>query len=249
MSDLVFSLVILGVFVFIIVIMLILRAKVGEKFEVKYSDIAIALIPIVLLLILTEKIELFEFAGIKIKTAIVDASKAEIKEQVLPVEPVKMVAKGPPSEIPRLIRKKTEALSFQLGYSGYYGPVIKDYLNQLLEHPYLKYIVINSNDGKFFGMADTAETNSFFSTSEDMYGKFADWIAKSDMSSLSTLPGFISVQNAIKKDTHKQTALMKMEEIKTEKLPVIDEQERFIGVVNRSRLTASMIIDVANKVK
>jgi hypothetical protein len=249
MSDLVLALVIFGVFVLIIVIMLILRAKVGEKFEVKYSDIAIALIPIVLLLILTDKIELFEFAGIKIKTAIVNASKAEIEKQVLPLEPVIIDKKGPPSEISRLIREKTEALSFQLGYLGYSGPVIKKYLNQLLKHPYLKYIVINSSGGKFFGMADAGEANSFFSISEDMYQNFADWIAMSDENSLLKLPGFISAQDAIRRDSHKQTSLMKMEELKTEKLPVIDEQEKFIGVVDRSRLTASLIIDVANKVK
>ncbi len=38
-----------------------------------------------------------------------------------------------------------------------------------------------------------------------------------------------------------------MDELNVEVLPVLDEAARFIGVLNRSRLTASLILDVSNR--
>lgn len=56
-------------------------------------------------------------------------------------------------------------------------------------------------------------------------------------------------QNAIRSDGDKQSALEKMEELGVEMLPVVDFEEGFVGVVERSRLASSLIIEVANKVR
>lgn len=47
----------------------------------------------------------------------------------------------------------------------------------------------------------------------------------------------------------KKTVLEKMENLGLEILPVVSEKGKFLGVVDRSRLTSSLIIDMANKLK
>jgi CBS-domain-containing membrane protein len=47
----------------------------------------------------------------------------------------------------------------------------------------------------------------------------------------------------------KQTALEQMEKLNLETLPVFDDQGKFVGAINQSRLTACLIIDVAKKIR
>lgn len=183
----------LSIFIVIIIIMIALRFKIGERFEVKNSDILIALIPVALWLVLTGKIQKLEFGEFKIEAAFVEASRSSIEKQVtpikLPVEPLIMNPKRGVEEIPDLIRNKTEALVFRLGYRGYYGPAIEEYLRKLSEYPFFKYIAINKNDGSFFALADSRALNFYFKlrrggiTSSD----FEHWLGTSDRVALSKL--------------------------------------------------------------
>lgn len=252
MEDLILA---LSVFVLIVAVMIALRVKIGERFEVKYSDILLAIIPVILWLLMTGKIQKFEFAELKIETAFVEASKTAVAKQItpvkLPVESIRMDPKAGVEEIPRMIRNKTEALSFQLGHGGYYGPAIEEYLKILSEYPFFKYIIFVGGDGKFAGMTDARALTSIFLAREADFrpDEFAGWLNRSDTASLSRLPRFVPANDAIARDTDKQTALERMESLNVETLPVIDEKGRFAGVVDRSRLTSSLIIDVARKLK
>lgn len=257
-------LLLMSVFIAIVILMIIIRAKSGSRFEVKNSDILIALIPIAMWLLLTGKVKVLEFGGLKIESAFVDASRAKISEQIveLPIEQLEIGMKSGVSDIPRLIRNKTEVLSFQLGYGGYWGEAIKRYLSDLTIYPFFKYVVINKLNGNFFGLADARGLSSIFSTnqSEDdplfptskpeySAEDFANWLNDSRVDQIVRLPGFIGYENAINKNSDKQTALEQMEKLNVEILPVIDETDRFIGIVERSRLASSLIIEVANKLR
>lgn len=243
------------VFLFVVMLMVLLRARAGEKFDVRNTDVLVAVIPVAVWLIVSGKITMFEAAGIKIQTAIVQASQATIAKDVtkvkLPVEPVVVDPKAGVEQIPRLIRNKTEALLFQLGYGGYYGPAIEEYLRELSRAPFFKYIVLTRPDGTFFGLADGRELSTLLTTrdgrlrSED----FARALKLSDEAALAQLPGFLSAADAIRPDADKRTALEQMEARSLERLPVVDEARRFVGVVDRSHLASSLIIEVARRVK
>lgn len=243
----------MAIFFCIVVILSIFRLKVGEKFDIRNSDILLAIIPVALWLILTGRIQKLEFGEFKIEAAFVEASKSSVKAQIkpvkLPVEPLVMGLKGSPKMIQKLIKNKTEALVFRLGNS-YYGPAIEEYLERLTEYPFFKYIVINEEDGRFFAIADARALNSYFKSREEglTSWKFADWLKNSDKAFLSSeLPGFIS--KAIILDTDKKTALELMEKFNVDILPVVDKWGKFLGIVDRSRITASLIIEMANKLK
>jgi hypothetical protein len=252
MSDLAIALLI---FAGVIIIMVLIRMRVGENFVVKQSDIVLALIPILLWLLLTDRIDKFEFGGIKIQRAFLEASEEPITEQIsklqLPVESIRLDAKRGVGQIPQLIKNKTEGLFFQIGYSGYYGPAIEDYLSQLTQYSFFKYVIILDEDHQFIGMCDARELHKIFRDPNAGFDSrdFEDWLRKSNREALTQLPSYISREHAIEATAEKRLVLEKMESLNLDILPVVDEESKFSGVVDRSRLTASMLIDVANRVK
>ncbi len=248
MIDLILSLLI---FTTIIVALSVLRLKIGAKFEIKNSDILIALIPVALWLILTGKVQVFEFGGFKIESAFIDASQNVITKQIdnvkLPVDEITHGRKGTVAEIPGLIKKEIEALTFELGDGEYDGHAIAEYLSKLSDHSFFKYVIFSKNGG-FVGIANARKLNFLFITKGEAYGSdFAQWVNESKVDMLSRLPGFVSIKDAIKNDDDKQKALEKMEALNIDTLPVINEMNEFKGLVDRSRLTASLIIDVSRK--
>ncbi len=103
---------ILGLFTF-------LRAK-NRNFEIKATDIVVAVLPIIIFLLITGKIQKFEVGELKIETAFVKASASAIASQVtalagLPSEPIRTDPKIGVMDIPRLIQDKAQGLSFRLG--------------------------------------------------------------------------------------------------------------------------------------
>ena len=174
----------IGSFMLIVAVLVILRAQ-NSRFEVKPTDIIVAVVPIVVFLLVTGKLQKFEVGegGVKIETAFVKASTSAIVSQVspltgLPTKPVRLDPKRGVGDIPRLIAHKTEGLLFRLGHGGYWGPAIKEYFRLLAKQPFLKYLVIENSDSTFFAMADARELIALFQaehppfTAED----FAKWL-------------------------------------------------------------------------
>lgn len=244
----------LGIFVAIIAILIGLRAKVGDKFEIKNSDILMALIPIAFWLVLTGKIKIVEFGGFKVEAAFREASQASVSPQItpmkLPVEPLTMDPKTGVDQIPKLLQNQTKALVFQLGYGGYYGPAIEEYVLRLTEFPYLRYIIIQHRDGTFAGIADAEALAAKFKTQPGQSARQLErGLVESNLAVLAELPGFLPAEHAIQENIEIQHALEKLEDLKRETLPVVDSNGRFIGIAERTQLVSSMILDVARRVK
>jgi hypothetical protein len=56
-------------------------------------------------------------------------------------------------------------------------------------------------------------------------------------------------EGAIAENADKPETLQRPEDADADWLPVVDGNRRFIGGIDRSRLTASLILDVANRLK
>ena len=246
---------ILLAFFVIVVGVIILRIKGGEKFEVKTADLLVALIPIGIFLVMTNKVKVIEFGGFKIESAFVNAAEAKIAPQVtaitskLPVDPLRMDAKGGLSEIPRMIEARTDALTFQLGVKGYYGPAIETYLQQLSAQPFFKYVVVNQPDGKLVGVADGRQLATVLKAHSAFANDFVHWLETSDDKALKNLPGYVSANDDVEQDADRLSVLERMETLDTEALPVVGRDGKLTGMVQRSRLLSSLISDVLRKVK
>lgn len=245
-----------AVFILSLAVLIALRTRIASKVEIKSSDILLALIPVILWLVLTGRIRELTVGDVKIVSAIKSASQSPIEPYVsklteLPVESIEVNPKEGVRDIPRLIEKKSQALSFQMGLGRYWGPAINEYFNALIQYPFFRYIVINNKDQIFFGMADARQLESIIrSPSEELYfQRFAQWLNASNESELAGLPGFISAEKSLKIVSDRLQALQLMNALDVQVLPVVDNSGRFFGIVDRSKLTTSIVVDVAESLE
>lgn len=246
------------IFVVILAILVLLRTR-DAHFEIKPTDILIAIFPIVIYLLATGQIQKIEIAGFKIETAFKQATRVPIAAQVASVteliepvrlQPEQMAAKGS-ILLTDIIERKTEGLKFRVGREKYSPDAINYYLNELAQYPFFHYIVIETSDGLFFGLTEAHQFIALTSTSETRslppattLKQFVRWLEDFNEVELRKLPDFVFAEDAVSKGLDKMHVLKRLEELNVDTLPVVDEGERFIGVINRSRITASLLIDV-----
>lgn len=241
-------------FLVALAVLVALRVKTGGKIEIKNSDIVLPLVIIALVLFLTGKIEEFGFGDFRIVAAIEEASNTPVKNQVselsqLPVRDIAAAPKRGIEMIPQLIERKTQALTFQMGHGGYYGPAIEEYFTRLSRYPYLQYVIINNRDGTLYGLADARQLTTLVERREVSwdYSDLADWLNRAETPPLQELPGFIPADHAVKQTSDVLRTLARMDSLNVHMLPAVDNNYRFAGVVERSKLTASMLVDIANR--
>lgn len=241
----------------------LLRARYGEKYELKTIDLAVLILPLLFVLLISGKLKMLDAFGVKadFSELFADAAATTIKQQVINTDSPgfdevlhtpEMAAKGGVREIPQLLEKKTEALLFQLGHGGYYGPAIRQYFDALYASSYLKYVVVVDPSGMLFGVYNALDVAVAFRTQgATAYDDFATWLNRADADAralLARLPGFIAAEQAVGRELSKRDVLRRMDQLSVNSLPVIDSERRFVGTVERSRLTASLILEVADRI-
>lgn len=244
------------------VVSVIIGARTGDKYEIRTVHLVLLLLPVFLWLFGTGKITKLNIAGVEVEAAAEAFVRAAGKP--IPFTPetreslvddvsrtVEMARKTGVDEIPRLIKKKTEALEFQLGHGGYWGPAIQKYFETLSGTGFLRYVLIyHDRERKLFGAYNAQLLLVSLQNQGEMgYRLFAEYLNKGDQASeeaLKALSGFVSVADAVTRRSNKRMALETMERLNSDFLPVVDEQQRFLGVVDRSRVTASLIIAVTS---
>ena len=241
---------------------ILLRVFSEGKHEIKTIDLVFIIVPLMFVGLATGKLRGLDIFGVKADLSELWAKAADTKIQqqisTVPVSPVKdaieMIETAPKrgiNEIPSLIRQGTQALVFELGMGGYYGPAIKKYFDDLYGSSYLRYVVINHSDGTLFGMYDAADLIAYLRTlGKAGYKNFEGKLNQGDEQAkdwLTRLPSFVSSDKAVTADTSKRVALQAMEELKLDSLPVRDSVGRFIGTVERAKLTTGLILAVTQK--
>lgn len=257
--------------------LILLRVKSGNRFEIKNTDVVLALVPVALWLFLTGKIQEFAFGEVKIVAALKVAAKAPVENQVsklLPVDAIPMFEKGGVEEIRRALDNKAQALSFHIGRGYYTGPAIRRYLDELTQYPYLRYVVLSNPDDTFFGLVDARQLANLVRREQvqpsatppapvlgeqAQFGvpapprltaeNIANWLNGKNLEELKTLPGFISDKDALDSKADRQQALKQLNALDLQTIPVVNENKKFVGIVDRSKLTASILTDIAAKVE
>ncbi len=242
----------------------LLRARYGNKFELKTIDLVLIIVPLLFVLLISGKLKVLDAFGVKadFSELFADAAGAKIEQQVTDtsspgvdevVHMLEMASKGGVHEIPRLIEKKTEALLFRLGHGGYYGPAIQQYFDALYASSYLQYLIILNQEGKLFGIYDALDLAVYFRTEgKQAYKNFASWLNQPSTSSqreLARLPGFVAADQAVARELSKREVLKRMDNLRVDSLPVVDKAGNFVGTVERSQLTASLILEVADRLE
>jgi len=241
-----------------------LRSRYGEKYELKIIDLVLIVLPLLFVLLISGKLQVLDAFGIKadLSELFADAAGTTIEEQVASksslgvdevVHMLEMAAKGGVREIPKLVENKTEALVFRLGHGGYYGPAIQQYFDALYASSYLQYLIIKDKDSKLFGIYNVLDLAVYFRTNKShAYKQFARWLNQPNsdaIRSLSKLPGFVGADQAVAREMSKRNVLERMDNFRIDSLPVVDKEGLFVGTVERSQLTASLILDVVSRLE
>jgi CBS domain-containing protein len=163
-----------------------------------------------------------------------------------------MGAKGGTPDLQRLLQRRVEALEFRLGF-GYNGSAIQAYFDALSGSSQLRSIVVNNQDGTLFGMYLAGDLIGYLRvTREQGYAELGQRLNRGDETSraeLRKLPGFVGAEHAVTASTSKRESLARMEQLNVDSLPVVDNGRRFVGTVDRGKVTASLILTVTDKVE
>lgn len=201
----------------------------------------------------------------------IEASFGETKRQtvagsqsILPIEPARVEGKGDPSEIEAMVTGGVNALSFTLG-GGYDGPVAWKYFDRLLSSPRFRYVVF-LDGGTFVGLVDARDLARALDPPDtgalhaelgrDPYAlpipdqvpgwsRFADDIGARRLDVVASLPSFVPASAAVRSDWTSISALDHMERSGLERLPVVAPDGTFAGVIERSRLTTRVLLELA----
>ena len=239
----------LAMFVGVLIVLTLVRKRLGSAFEVKNTDIVLGLLPVVLYLFTAGKITKFEYGDLKIETAFLEAAQASVTEQVaavsdLPVRTINASPKGGMDMIPSIAKSGSEALTFTIGYTGYAGYVIEEYIKALKDTP-VRYAIFQNTNFDFVGMMHLHDISS--GAGFNAYALSAALNA-GNAEPIRAQPHFIPAADAITKSATKQDALKRMEDRNLDFLPVL-EDGKLIGIVERSRLTSSLLIEVASRLE
>ena len=175
----------------------------------------------------------------------------------LPKCPIIVVRRGQVAVSPR-----QEAM-YLLLESGEPSPLQEGYLHEFdklhllapgtwsVDPPSISYseCVCSDSNGKFFGMFNARELNQLLSAGHPTFDVFADMLNLNDENRIENIPGFISSEDAIPEDYDNLKTLEKMNSADSEYLPAIDNMSQFKGILERSKLNASFIVDITNKLE
>jgi hypothetical protein len=238
-----------------------LRSATGGRVEVTLNDAIIAAIAAALALLVSGKLSkvVVGSEGVTIETAreaILSSTAQPIAEQVkpLPVAPIEQALKGGVAQIPDMVRRRVQGLDFMLGVGGYDPNVLKAYLETLTRYDFFRFVIVLTPDQRLFGMIDA---RSLLATLEEptsgmTFQEFASLLNRAndaDRDRLAQLAGFVPASDAVTKQLEKRDVLDRMEKAGRDWLPVVTAQGQLDGVVDRSRLTASIILDVTNQLR
>lgn len=236
-------------FVALVTGMAALRIQTDGGFTITNTDVLVGVIPIAVWLVATGRIKEIAFGQFKlVASAISKAANKSVDEQVsdLPVSELSQVEKADPAEIERLRKQRKKALTFRLGHGGYAAPAIKAYFTGLACT--LEYVVIEDENEHFFGILDFQILRTCLERSVEEMQSFAKGLNEADRNRIQALPSFVGHELAIHATQPKAQVLQKMESASVPILPVIDkETKRFAGIVERSRLVASMMLEITRR--
>lgn len=233
------------------------------KLELKLADVAIGSIPLLFWLVASGQVQKLGFAGVEleVREAILAATSEPVQAQVTSVEGIvdriesgERGAKGAVDLLPELLRQRIEALEFRLGRGDYYvASAIQRYLEALGSQAFFRYVLVFDEQGRLFGMFDEASLLEALGGERDGYERFAALLNRGGEEAgreLSGLPGFVSGAEAMTPGESKRLALTRMERLGSSVLPVVEpESGKLLGVVERDRLTASLILDIAGELE
>ncbi|PWK54428.1 CBS domain-containing protein [Pleionea mediterranea] len=137
-----------------------------------------------------------------------------------------------------------------MGYRGYDAQAIYQYIRELTDKPFLKYLVFYNDNGSFYAITSAAKFIKRNPTLNRTYHQLAQALISNDKSLLeSIIPDLITAKESLTVTTSRSDALRRMLDNHVDVLPVLDKNEQLQGVVSKASITGSLLLEIASKVE
>lgn len=232
----------MNIWIFIVLFFLILAMitlinyKINNEFKIESSWLALSLAPVIIWLLATQQLSEFSGFGLafKLKEATSTAVSLQIDGSAIKPKMITKDKKGGPKEVESFKRNRVEALTLELGKKDYYlNNMIKYYLEELNPYSFFKYVLFVSKSGEFRGMILGTKLL------DELRSGGIDLVKLIESSNISGINGIIT--NSVVTGSTKQVSLQLMDSHGLSEMPVVDEFDSFIGVVERDKITSSIV--------
>lgn len=232
--------------VFSLLFFLVLYAVSSDRFfgnrlgfDLEPLHFVIALIPFIILLILSGKLKEIRGPGgigFSMRDEVQKPVSPELIEMPLEVDPAIVQQKRGIEELRnRIAQNPPTTLSFEVGKKNYYGQwAIEEYVRELERHPNFRFILFTDAHGKFKGCMKVSDYKTLLQT--------GDIVQKLENGQILKAPRVI--KNLIRITSTNKQALNEMERANLNMLPVIDSEEKFVGVVTQEEIVRKILTRV-----
>lgn len=217
----------------------LLSSQLGFKLEPVH--VFIALIPFIILLIVSGKLKEIRGPGgigLSMRDEIQKPVSSEIIESTsLEVDSAYVMQKGSSIRDKRneIAENPPQVLSFKIGVENIYANrVISEYIDVLEPFPEFRFILFNDKNGKFMGCMKFSDFKVVLRT--------GDILQMIESGQILNTPRVI--RNSIQTTSTTRQALNEMERLKSNILPVVDHEQKFIGMVTQEELVRKILIKV-----
>ncbi len=223
----------------ILLVIVLINAKINGGFKIETTWIAIALAPTIIWLLSSGQLAELSGFGVAFKLREAAARPFSLKMHGSKITPELLPTdeKAGYAAINRFIKNRVAAMTLKLERQDYYSNrAIRRYLSELTQHDFFRYVIFMDQNDKFKALVPA---RIFY---QQLLTDNLDLVKIIETGHLSSIKGL--VKYSITKDSNKREVLDKMARDNLSELPVIDDDGRFIGIIDRDKLTSSIVLDL-----
>ena len=228
-------------FFLILVVLALINYRINNEFKIESSWLALALTPVIIWLLTTQ--QLSEFSGFGLAFKLNEVSSTSVSLQLdgnaIKPEQISRDKKEGPEKIESFKRNRVAAIKLELEKKGYYlNSAIERYLKELTPLSFFKYVLFESKSGEFRGIISGTKLL------EEMRIGSIDLVKLIESGDISSINDIRTI--SIPSGSSKQESLQRMDRYGLSELPVVDEFNSFIGVVERNKITSSIVAQLVS---
>lgn len=236
----------------VVLVWAVTQRRKSDGGGVELADVALALVPVVVWLILVGGLDEIKFGrdelSIKLRDTLdasVNTTLSPLRVEAAPVEVQPLSTAGKPGDTAHLssfIAEQKQGIILQLG-TNYYTDVFRVDLHTLIPFPHFRFVVLQQNGGGFFGMIDARELTAQLDKVTG-WDAFIAAVAKPtpDTTYFTALPGFVGMAMAVSAKTSIIDVLQAMKARHIDWLPVTGADTQLLGLAERSAVLAQLFV-------
>ena len=230
-----------GSFFLILSLIIFINYKINHDFKIETSWLALSLSPVVVWLLTTEQLAEFSGFGLafKLKEATSTPVSLEMDGDLIKPEAISRDEKSDMSHLDDFKRDRVSAVTLVVGKQGYYSNWgVELYLSELTPLSFFKYVIFEDKAGNFKGMIWGTRLL------EEMRTSGIDLVSILESGQVPDIRGVST--NPVLLGSSKQESLQIMDAAGLSELPVVNESNAFVGVVERDKITSSIVAQLVS---